>query len=268
VARVRSGRHFLVDSAAVPSADKRQRKKENARAAREARQAAEKRRKRNRTIRNVVIVTAFLVGVFALISFLTRDDNKKKVETTNSSSSTTSTTIGVSAADFKVDPAKTYNATITTNLGTIGLKLDTKKAPVAAGHFIKLAKAGFYNGSRWHRIVKDFVIQGGAPKGDITKNYGKPVVGELPTNNYAVGVVAAAKTGQDPPGTFDSQFFIVTGADQGKSLPNEYASFGNVTSGMDVVKKIEALPVDKDSDPGKGKATIETIAITESGGPG
>jgi cyclophilin family peptidyl-prolyl cis-trans isomerase len=246
----------------VPSADKRQRKKENARVAREARQAAEKRRKRNRTIRNVVIVTAIFVGVFALISFLTRDD-KKKVETTNSSTSTTPTTTGVSAADFKVDPAKTYTATIATNLGTIGLKLDTKKSPVAAGHFIKLAKAGFYNGSRWHRIVKDFVIQGGAPKGDTTKNYGKPVVGELPTNNYAVGVVAAAKTPDAAPGTFDSQFFIVTGAEQGQSLPNEYASFGSVSSGMDVVKKIEALPVDSNSDP-TTKATIDKITITES----
>jgi cyclophilin family peptidyl-prolyl cis-trans isomerase len=247
----------------VPSADKRQRKKDNARAAREARQAAEKRRKRNRTIRNVVIVTAFFVGVFALISFLTRDDNKKKVETTNSSTSTTPTTTGVSAADFKLDPAKTYSATIATNMGTIGLKLDTKKAPVAAGHFIKLAKAGFYNGSRWHRVVKDFVIQGGAKGGDPTKNFGTPVVGELPTDHYAVGDVAAAKTGDAPPGTFDSQFFIVTGASQGKSLPNDYASFGSVSSGMDVVKKIEALPVDSNDDP-TTKATIETIAITES----
>ena len=137
MARVRSGRHFLVDSAAVPSADKRQRKKENARAAREARQAAEKRRKRNRTIRNVVIVTAFFVGVFALISFLTRDD-KKKVETTNSS--TTSTTIApkVKLTGFVADPKKTYTATIKTNFGTIVAELDSKTAPKAAGRFIEL----------------------------------------------------------------------------------------------------------------------------------
>ena len=101
----------------MPSADKRQRKKDNARAAREARAAAEKRRKRNRTIRNVVIVTALFVGVFALISFLTRDNSKKKVETTNSSTSTTPTTTAVSAADFELDESKTYTATITTNLG-------------------------------------------------------------------------------------------------------------------------------------------------------
>ena len=70
--------------------------------------------------------------------------------------------------------------------GNIGVALDTKDAPVAAGHFIKLAKAGVYDGSRWHRIIKDFVIQGGAPGGDPTKNYGKSVVGEVPKGKYAV----------------------------------------------------------------------------------
>jgi peptidyl-prolyl cis-trans isomerase B (cyclophilin B) len=141
--------------------------------------------------------------------------------------------------------------------------LDTKNAPVAAAHFIELAKAGVYNGSRWHRVVKDFVIQGGAPKGDPTKDYGHSVVGEVPKDHYPVGSLAAAKKGTDPAGTFDSQFFIVTGAQQGASLPNEYARFGSVKSGMDVVRKIEALRVDANDDPTQ-KATIDTITIAES----
>ncbi|HEY5077436.1 MAG TPA: peptidylprolyl isomerase, partial [Acidimicrobiia bacterium] len=164
--------------------------------------------------------------------------------------------------DFKLDPGTAYSATITTNLGKIGVALDTKTAPVAAGHFIKLAKAGVYNGSRWHRIIKDFVIQGGAPGGDPSKSVGNPVVGELPKDHYPVGSVAAAKTGAAPSGTFDSQFFIVTGAQQGASLPNDYARFGSVKSGMDVVKKIEALPVDANSAP-TTKATIDTVTISE-----
>jgi cyclophilin family peptidyl-prolyl cis-trans isomerase len=247
----------------VPSADKRQRKKENARAAREARVAAEKRSKRLRTFRNVGIVVVLFIVVVVLVNVVSGGSSKKKASSSTTVSSTPTTAHTVSAPDFKLDPGKTYTANIATNYGPITIKLDTKKAPVAAGHFIKLAKAGFYNGSRWHRIAKDFVIQGGAPGGDPTKNYGHPVVGETPTNNYPIGAVAAAKTQSDAPGTFDSQFFIVTGS-QGATLPNDYASFGTVTAGMDNAQKIAALvPASGDGEPTK-KATIDTITITES----
>ena len=90
---------------------------------------------------------------------------------------------------------------------------------------------------------------------------GKPVVGEVPTDHYPVGSVAAAKTGNDPPGTFDSQFFIVTGKAQGASLPNDYARFGAVKSGMDVVNKIGNLPTDANGEP-NSDATIDTVTIS------
>jgi peptidyl-prolyl cis-trans isomerase B (cyclophilin B) len=237
-----------VHSAAVPPADKRQRKKDNARAAREAREAEVKKRKRNRTLRNAGIAVAVFVVAFLLLNLLNHKDKKKVVA--SPTTSTTSTVLPASAT-----------ATIKTNLGTIVLALDTKNDPKGAGRFIALAKAGTYNGSRWHRIVKDFVIQGGAPGGDPNKSVGNAVVGELPKDHYPVGSVAAAKTQSDPPGTFDAQFFIVTGAAQGASLPNDYARFGTVKSGMDVVKKIEALPVDANSSP-TSKATIDTVTIT------
>ncbi len=228
----------------MPTADKRQRKKENARLAREAREAAVKRRRRNRTIRNAAIAVAVFVVVILVLTFVSRDDKK---------------TVAVSPTTTV--PAAGVTATIKTNQGTIVLSLDTKDDPKGAGRFVFLAKAGVYNGSRWHRVVKDFVIQGGAPGGDPTKSYGHPVVGEVPKDHYPVGSVAAAKTGADPAGTFDSQFFIVTGAQQGASLPNDYARFGSVTSGMDVVKKIEALPVDANDDP-TTKATIDAVTIS------
>jgi cyclophilin family peptidyl-prolyl cis-trans isomerase len=263
----RTGFGGAVPSAAVPSQDKRQRKKENARAAREARLAAEKRRRRLRSARNAGIAVAVFVLIIVVVNLLTGDDKKKvAVDSSTTTVEPTPTTAGktaVSAADFKVDPKKTYTATVSTNFGTITLALDTKNDPVGSGHFIKLAKAGVYNGSRWHRVVKSFVIQGGAPGGDLNKNYGKPVVGEVPKNHYPLGSLAAAKTGQDPPGTFDSQFFIVTGQQQGAALPNDYARFGTVKSGMDVVKKIEALAVDQQGAP-TNKATIDKITITES----
>jgi peptidyl-prolyl cis-trans isomerase B (cyclophilin B) len=238
----------------VPPADKRQRQKENARAARAAREAEIKKHKRNKTIRNAGIAAGVFVIAFLILHFATGGSSKKSTTDTTTSVPTASTTTPVL-------PASGVTATIKTNLGTIVLALDTKDDPKGAGRFISLAKAGTYNGSRWHRIVKDFVIQGGAPGGDTTKSAGNAVVGELPKDHYPVGSVAAAKTDQDPPGTFDSQFFIVTGAAQGATLPNDYARFGSVKSGMDVVKKIEALPVGSDQAP-TSKATIDTVTIS------
>jgi len=221
--------------------------------AREAREAEVKKKKRNRTIRNAVIAVAVFVVAIVVINFFSnrnKDNGKVAVSPTSSSVSTPSTVVPAGPT-----------ATIKTNLGTIVLALDTKNDPIGAGRFVALAKAGVYNGSRWHRIVKDFVIQGGAPEGDPTKSEGKPVVGEVPTDHYPVGSVAAAKTGNDPPGTFDSQFFIVTGKAQGASLPNDYARFGAVKSGMDVVNKIGNLPTDANGEP-NSDATIDTVTIS------
>ena len=240
----------------MPSADKRARQKENARAAREQREAALKRKKRNRSITTFGIIAALFVGLILILSVTGGKKDKKSSSTTTTAPPTTAVK---PVADYKLDAGKTYTATIATNLGNIGVNLNTKDAPIAAGHFIKLAKAGVYNGSRWHRIIKDFVIQGGAPGGDPTKDYGKSVLGELP-KKYALGDLAAAKTEADPNGTFDSQFFIVTGS-QGVALPSQYADFGSVTSGMDVVKKIETTPTaagDRPKTPVKmNKVTIQ-----------
>jgi peptidyl-prolyl cis-trans isomerase B (cyclophilin B) len=237
----------------VPPADKRQRKKENARAAREAREAELKKRKRNRTIRNGAIAAAVFVIAFGLLTLLTRKDKKKVVASPTTSS--TSTTIAAKL------PLSGVTATIKGTQGTIVLSLDTKDDPKGAGRFVALANAGVFNGSSWSRIVKDFVIQGGAPGGDATKSEGNAVVGEVPKDHYPVGSVAAAKGDTEAAGTFDSQFFIVTGAAQGASLPNDYARFGSVKSGMDVVKKIAALAVNSTDAP-TTKATIDTVTIS------
>jgi cyclophilin family peptidyl-prolyl cis-trans isomerase len=248
----------------VPSADKRQRKKDNARAAREAREAAAKRKKRFRTIRNGAIIAALFILFIVIIQVVTNDDGGD-VQTTSSTTVApeTPTTVAVSTPDLELAADKTYTATIETNFGDIVVELDNKNAPVGAGHFVKAAREGVYDGSRWHRIVNDFVIQGGAPDGDLTKNYSS-LVAEVPTDNYPVGTIAAAKTGDAPPGTFDSQFFIVTGEEKGKSLPNDYARFGKVTKGMDVVEKIEGLKLKSGTEEPEGEATIEKVTITES----
>ena len=252
----------------MPSADKRQRKKENARAAREARVAAEKRSKRLRTFRNVGIVVALFVAVVVIVNIVSSGGSKKKASSTTTIATTTPTTAAkrpaVKLKGFVADPNKMYTAKIDTNFGPIVVKLDSKHAPKAAGRFIELSRAGFYNGLQWVRASKDFVIQGGSP--DNTQSGGSgnpPIIGELPTDNYPIGSLAAAKAGTDPNGTMDSQFFIVTGKNGG-TLPNQYARFGSVTSGIENAQKIEALAPASGDGPPTQTATIDKITITES----
>jgi peptidyl-prolyl cis-trans isomerase B (cyclophilin B) len=153
-------------------------------------------------------------------------------------------------------------ATIATNFGCIVVALDVAHAPKAAGRFISLAKSGFYNGLTFHRVASDFVIQGGDPNGDGSGGSGRPpVAGEVPKDGYPVGSLAAAKTQTDPDGTFDSQFFIVTGQ-QGTQLPNQYARFGHVVAGMDVAKKIESLAPPAGDGPPTQKVTMQKVTIT------
>ncbi len=247
----------------MPSADKRARKKENARAAREQREAAEKRRKRTRSMTIFGVGGALIVGLFVIASIAGND--KKDSASTSTTTTTTPLTAEPTAApgDVELDPAKTYTATIATNLGDFVLTLDAKNAPIGAAHFVTLARAGVYDGSRWHRIIKGFVIQGGAPGGDRRATTAKAAVGEVPKGAYKLGDIAAAKTEADPAGTFDSQFYIVTGDGRVSHCRRTTPTSAAVTSGMDVVRKIEALKTDASDEP-TAKATIDKVTISES----
>jgi cyclophilin family peptidyl-prolyl cis-trans isomerase len=244
----------------MPSADKRARQKENTRLAREQRDAALKRKKRTRSTITIAVVVAIFAGVILLLNVLGGNNKSKK------SGAATSTTTTTSQPDAVLDPSKTYTATISTNFGPIKIQLDAKNAPIGAAHFAALARKGVYDGSRWHRILKGFVVQGGAPGGDPTKNYGHSVVAEVPKGKYKMYDVAAAKANNDPAGTFDSQFFIITGKD-GVALHPVYADFGHLVSGKDVIDKLLALKVDGNGDP-RGlpgqKARIDKVTIAES----
>lgn len=194
-------------------------------------------------------IFAALVGVLSL----TRGDDDKKAGDT-------------SITTVEQERTSKYTAVITTNFGVIEIALDDVNAPIATEQFVKLARDGFYDGLTWHRAAKDFVIQGGDPSGNGTGGSGASVVGEVPTDNYPLGSLAAAKAGAEPPGTFDSQFFIVTGS-RGATLPNEYARFGMVVKGLEVAQEIEGLaPASGDGPPTK-PATIDSIEIIESDAP-
>jgi cyclophilin family peptidyl-prolyl cis-trans isomerase len=140
----------------------------------------------------------------------------------------------------KLDASRTWTATVKTNCGTFAFQLDLKRAPHASESIAYLAGKKFFDGTVFHRIVPGFVIQGGDPTGSGSGGPGYSTVDKPPSNaKYTKGVVAMAKTGNEPAGTAGSQFFVVTGADAG--LPPDYAVAGKVTSGLDVVQRIGKL---------------------------
>jgi cyclophilin family peptidyl-prolyl cis-trans isomerase len=146
-----------------------------------------------------------------------------------------------SAPATVINPAKTYTATVKTDLGTIVIALDAKTAPQTVNSFVFLAQHHFFDCNIFLRVIPSFVDQTGDPTGKGSGGPGYTIPDELPakTSNpadqYPLGSVAMANTGQ--PNTGGSQFFIVTGT-EGESLANSYSLFGHVTSGMSVVQKI------------------------------
>jgi cyclophilin family peptidyl-prolyl cis-trans isomerase len=182
---------------------------------------------------------------------------------TNASGSESTTTTPSGETTPGTGPTSTEGlptVTLETSEGNIVIEMDTTKAPKAATRFIDLVKEGFYDGLTFHRIIPGFVIQGGDPEGTGMGGTGKSVVGETPSDGYPIGSLAAAKTATDEAGTFDCQFFIVTGT-QGESLPPEYARFGKVIGGMDVVKKIESVETGADDKP-VNKVTINKATVS------
>jgi peptidyl-prolyl cis-trans isomerase B (cyclophilin B) len=140
-----------------------------------------------------------------------------------------------------VEQGEAASVVIETSEGNFTIELDTTRAPDTANAFAYLTEEGFYDGLGFHRIVPDFVIQGGDPQGDGTGDPGFKTVEQPPSDlSYEPGVVAMAKSGDEAPGTSGSQFFVVTGAG-GDSLPPEYALVGRVTEGFDVVEAIGSL---------------------------
>jgi len=139
------------------------------------------------------------------------------------------------APAITIDKSKTYTASIETSCGAIVIKLDPKEAPNTVNSFVFLAQHHFYDGLIFHRIVPNFVIQGGDPQGTGSGGPGYSTVDAPPKDaKYTTGVVAMAKSQAESAGTAGSQFFIVTGSDAG--LTADYAIIGNVTKGQDVAQ--------------------------------
>jgi peptidyl-prolyl cis-trans isomerase B (cyclophilin B) len=136
----------------------------------------------------------------------------------------------MSAPEMNIDVEAIHQVTLTTNKGTIVMDLDPQLAPNTVNNFVNLARDGYYTGLTFHRVVPDFVIQGGCPEGSGRGGPGYRFGDEPVTGEYTLGAVAMANSGPDTNG---SQFFICIDDCTGK-LDKAYNLFGFVTEGMDV----------------------------------
>lgn len=231
--------------------------------------AEQKSFKRRRNIRRTIIVVIVAGAVFGISYAIFGTGSKSSTAATTSVTSTTKpappggsgntnpaaiTTSAECPANVKatlnkpswkspppmtIDTSKTYTATVTTDAGPFTITLDPKQAPHTVNNFVFLARQHFYDCVIFHRVIPGFVDQTGDPTGTGDGGPGYQFDDELPKKaspQYPLGSVAMANSG---PNTNGSQFFVVAGS-QGESLQPDYSLFGQVTSGMNVVEKINA----------------------------
>jgi cyclophilin family peptidyl-prolyl cis-trans isomerase len=281
---------------------KRERKKMNREMGRQAQEVAAKRQKTTKTTVRIVGAIVIILALFFGIAFLTNDDSTDNASpVTTSVEAFASTTVATGDAtttvpsdtaapadfvygttecppvegaatqtqDFSdsfalcIDPAKTYTAVITTNMGTYSAVLDATKAPGTVNNFVSLARNKYFDGTTCHRAIPGFMIQCGDPTATGNGGPGYKFADELPASGeYKIGSLAMANSG---PNTNGSQFFVISG-DQGVSLPPSYTLFGQVTEGLDstVVALDAAGNPSSNGMPPLKEITIESITITES----
>jgi peptidyl-prolyl cis-trans isomerase B (cyclophilin B) len=151
-----------------------------------------------------------------------------------------------------------HTVTLKTSMGDITLELDADNAPKTVTNFVVLGRTGYYNGLTFHRVIKDFMIQGGDPDGNGTGGesvFGPTFEDETANNPIPLvrGVIAMANRG---PNTNGSQFFIITRADGTPWLVGKHTPFGHVVNGMDVLDAISQVPV------GAGENPVDPVTFT------
>ena len=260
-------------------------KRERQRAGRDARRDAARAAQRRAQRRRQVIALVALVGVIFAIAFVisqSGDDDGTDVATEGGTTTSAPAedakpaTFGTTpcppeegaaerTASFAAAPenclkkGEDYQATVETDVGTFVIDLDEKNAPVTANNFVFLARHRAYEDVPFHRVMPDFVVQGGdVEKANGTGGPGYEFGDELPeAGQYKLGSVAMANSGANTNG---SQFFVITGPN-GVALPPSYSLFGEVTSGYEEVVKL----IEKDGSPeGAPTVTHKIVKVTIS----
>lgn len=159
--------------------------------------------------------------------------------------------------EMQIDAAKNYSTMIETSKGVMNVELLTKETPKTVNNFVFLAREGFYDGVKFHRIIKDFMVQTGDPKGDGSGGPGYTFEDEKITKDYKRGIVAMANGG---PNTNGSQFFIIH---NDYDLSKNYTIFGQIDpKDVDSLKTLDAIAETAVSDNGQGEKSKPTEEVT------
>ena len=265
---------------------KRQRQKQNRQQVVEARaRSVQRRRTRSRGIR-IAIVAAIIIGMVGVVFVSAGSDNPPATE-----SADTTVTAAPESREFAygagecppvdgsaeqrrefaaapqlcIDPAKTYEADVVTNLGDFTIRLAPDRAPGTVNNFVSLARWKYYDDTTCHRVIADFVVQCGDPTATGSGGPGYQFADELPqAGEYTIGSIAMANAGPDTNG---SQFFIITG-NNGAGLPPNYSLFGDVINGLDTTVPAMAALFNPDPSangvPPAGEIRIVSVTIRES----
>lgn len=200
----------------------------------------------------VIAIMIIAMGIYAVVNNNQKDEGKRKnIENTNEESNSINRNIeknqvgntqtsNESEENNMYSTGKHHAEIVVKNYGTIALELDADVAPITVENFANLVNEGFYNGLTFHRIISGFMIQGGDPLGNGTGGSSKTIKGEFASNgvknsiSHVRGTISMARSSM--PNSASSQFFIVH--KDSTFLDGQYAAFGTVTSGMEVVDKI------------------------------
>ncbi len=225
----------------------------------------------------VIAIMIIAMGIYAVVNNNKKDEEKRK--NTNEESNSISGNIeknqventqtnNESGENKMYSTGKHHAEIVVKNYGTIALELDADVAPITVENFANLVNEGFYNGLTFHRIISGFMIQGGDPLGNGTGGSSKTIKGEFASNgvknsiSHVRGTISMARSSM--PNSASSQFFIVH--KDSTFLDGQYAAFGTVTSGMDVVDKICEDTVVEDNNgtvAAKNQPIIEKITMID-----
>ena len=207
----------------------------------------------------LMLIAAMMIFAGCSSSSETSSDAEEDIQTETETETETSSAdgIGIHHAEIEIR-----------DYGTVSLELDGDSAPITARNFMDLANEGFYDGLTFHRIIDGFMIQGGDPNGNGTGGSDHNIKGEFAANgvenniSHEEGVISMARA--NDPDSASSQFFIMV--EDGPFLDGQYAAFGHVTEGQDIVDKIasDAQPLDDNGTIApEDQPVIETVRIID-----
>jgi cyclophilin family peptidyl-prolyl cis-trans isomerase len=214
-------------------------------------------------MKNILIGLGVIIGIILFVFFVGTKPvpNENKEEAVD-----IKTRVWDKPPEMTIDIKKTYTATIETSKGIIKAQLFAKEDPITVNNFVFLAKEKFYDGVIFHRIIKDFMVQTGDPKGDGTGGPGYKFADEKVTRDYKRGTLAMANSG---PNTNGSQFFIVH--KDNSTLSKNYTIFGQIeatdSASLKTLDDIANTPVEKSTSGEESSPTqlvmIKTMTIEE-----